>query len=739
MQSPERSDEQALATAQEGQIAAQHLEMDCQSVTSETSHVSSAHDQVDNQRDSPMPQPIPIALTLTQPPDSAEREYATLTPLSSAVTMSHVMAPVHYTSYVPMHSVAVSAAEAAPAVVTSQYISQAQPLTHTQAQVSPVQPSPLILTAVPRKPTPIQHVQPTVQKQAPVKANTPLLSTEELTRDQLVLLEKAYRDSPYPSYHQLAAELKIEVFKVKAWFRKRRRNLHTEIGIEMSKEDEQKVFKQFITQHHDSWRGGQPPPGTPQSSHMNTMFRVPTPSSGEEGHESKSGEGKAMEQDGDHSRGSPAQTSAGEASHPDATANQTPHPNDLSQHPKIDSSVLYNPQQQVATSKSTTKSKSLPKSSRQTKSKTSTSTIRSLLKKEVKYEPVVVAPVQAPPVTSPQPQGVQVTAPQPQAEPAAQTMTYMYQNPEIDNLMREREYLGRLLHQQQMEWQETRKKLVDCDRRLAKVTSNVQASTYTTASHQQAVVSEGEQKWPQVPQTYQHVAVPVSTSAQSAHYVAQMERPSSHGSPAVTTEEGQPQQMQAVRLVMSQPPEDTSSSKEGETEAPQLTQLYAAAPIIVQPGTENHHYVWHQDQQHDAGVQYHHGMYQQVPLDGNNNKDQVMQSTVSVENSGSPYYSDYSGSPASSHDTTHENHGNSVGASKRRNRTSFTREQISQLEAYYKANAHPEWGDRELMAETLGLSDQNVRIWFKNRRAKKQKHDETIRFVHVPVTSADEA
>jgi hypothetical protein len=156
------SDEQALA-AQEGQIAAQHLEMDCQSVTSETSHASSAHDSVDNH--SPMPQPIPIALTLAQPPDSAEREYATLTPLSSAVTVPHVMAPVHYASYVPMPSVAVSAVEAVPVVVTSQHMSLAQPVSVTQAQVSPAQPTPIILTAVPRKPTPIQHVQPTVQKQ----------------------------------------------------------------------------------------------------------------------------------------------------------------------------------------------------------------------------------------------------------------------------------------------------------------------------------------------------------------------------------------------------------------------------------------------------------------------------------------------------------------------------------------------------------------------------------------------
>ncbi|KAK0395074.1 hypothetical protein QR680_001100 [Steinernema hermaphroditum] len=76
-------------------------------------------------------------------------------------------------------------------------------------------------------------------------------------------------------------------------------------------------------------------------------------------------------------------------------------------------------------------------------------------------------------------------------------------------------------------------------------------------------------------------------------------------------------------------------------------------------------------------------------------------------------------SPGSSLDG--ENGSEPVITESRRNRTSFTSEQLSTLEAAFNSNTYPDATQREQIAKATGLSEPKIQVWFSNRRARYRK------------------
>ncbi|KHJ91420.1 homeobox domain protein [Oesophagostomum dentatum] len=58
----------------------------------------------------------------------------------------------------------------------------------------------------------------------------------------------------------------------------------------------------------------------------------------------------------------------------------------------------------------------------------------------------------------------------------------------------------------------------------------------------------------------------------------------------------------------------------------------------------------------------------------------------------------------------------------RRNRTSFSAEQLETLENTFKANTYPDAAERESIAKRTGLTEEKIMTWFSNRRARCRKH-----------------
>uniref|UniRef100_A0A0R3RI83 Homeobox domain-containing protein n=1 Tax=Elaeophora elaphi TaxID=1147741 RepID=A0A0R3RI83_9BILA len=58
----------------------------------------------------------------------------------------------------------------------------------------------------------------------------------------------------------------------------------------------------------------------------------------------------------------------------------------------------------------------------------------------------------------------------------------------------------------------------------------------------------------------------------------------------------------------------------------------------------------------------------------------------------------------------------------RRNRTSFSSEQLEILEAAFNANTYPDQDERERIATKTSLTEDKIMTWFSNRRARCRKN-----------------